>query len=366
MNKYTLTLLLSLATVAESSDKTQCTNNQTSQLLEPTTYFPVKTRQIVEAANALSPQAVPTNAKYPTINIAPWLKSSSTDAERREIVLQVLDQARGAGSFNIIGHGVPTDVLDRLQSTSEQFFGESITTKQEYTIKTAGSQTGYIPFAFEALSVIHQTDDIHELSDLRELYSVIYRGDNILAPDYYQNTMDEYIEHLQKVEYALESIMSDALSSAKGVPADLHDREVTGLLKVSHYPAMTPEYENANKLLAHSDWSSMTILYAQQDGLEEIRDGRWVKVPMRKGELHVSIGELYTVWSNELFTNNIHRVSNQAADDRLSFAYFFGQGLKEGSKYMEPVVAVSEEPKFPIWSTLTQMKIYSEALKPLN
>ena len=109
----------------------------------------------------------------------------------------------------------------------------------------------------------------------------------------------------------------------------------------------------------------MTILYAQQDGLEEIRDGRWIKVPMNKGELHVSIGELYTVWSNELFTNNVHRVSSQAVDDRLSFAYFFGQGQKEGSKYMEPILAANEQPKFPIWSTLTQMATYSEALKPL-
>ena len=46
------------------------------------------------------------------------------------------------------------------------------------------------------------------------------------------------MEHLQSVEYALESIMSEALSIAKGVvDVDLHEDSPlsTGLLKVSHY-----------------------------------------------------------------------------------------------------------------------------------
>ena len=364
---------LAAAMVSADNDDTQsCTSNkQTTELLEPTTYFPLKTRQIVDAANEISLKAVPIE-DYPTIDIGPWLNSSSTDSERRNVVLQVLEQATGAGSFNIVGHQIPIDVLNRLESSSEQFFrGETITTKNEYIIQTPGSQTGYIPFANEALSIIHKTDHALELSDLRELYSVIYPPSyhtNIIAPDYFQTVMNDYMEHLQSVEYALESIMSEALNIAKGVvDVDLHEDSPlsTGLLKVSHYTKQSSAYDEANKLLAHSDWSSMTILYAQQDGLEEIRDGRWIKVPMNKGELHVSIGELYTVWSNELFTNNVHRVSSQAVDDRLSFAYFFGQGQKEGSKYMEPIVAANEEPKFPKWSTLTQMATYSEALKPL-
>lgn len=380
MNNYTfkiLSLTIAAATIvsAETSiinDEVQsCTSNkQTTQLLEPTSYFPQKTRQIVEAANNISTKAVSID-EYPTIDISPWLNSSYTDSERRNVVLQVLEQATGAGSFNIVGHEVPINLLNRLESSAAQFFrGETIATKNGYIIQTPGSQTGYIPFANEALSIIHQTDHALELSDLRELYSVIYPPSyhtNIVAPDYFQIAMNEYMDILQSVENALESIMSQALTISKGVEVDLHEDYPlsTGLLKVSHYTKQSSEYDGANKLLAHSDWSSMTILYAQQDGLEEIRDGRWVNVPMNKGELHVSIGELYTVWSNELFTNNIHRVSSQAVDDRLSFAYFFGQGQKEGSRYMKPIVAATEVPKFPIWSTLTQMATYSEALKPL-
>lgn len=375
MNNSAFVLLsLAAAIFADNDDMQSCTSNkQTTELLEPTTYFPLQTRQIVEAANEISLKAVPMPTEdYPTIDIGPWLNSSSTDSERRNVVLQVLEQSIAAGSFNIVGHQIPIDVLNRLESSSEQFFrGETITLKNEYIIQTPGSQTGYIPFANEALSIIHKTDHALELSDLRELYSVIYPPSyhtNIIAPDYFQTAMDDYMEHLQSVEYALESIMSEALSIAKGVDdVDLHEDSPlsTGLLKVSHYTKQSSAYLEANKLLAHSDWSSMTILYAQQDGLEEIRDGRWIKVPMNKGELHVSIGELYTVWSNDLFTNNVHRVSSQAVDDRLSFAYFFGQGQKEGSKYMEPILAANEQPKFPIWSTLTQMATYSEALKPL-
>lgn len=151
-------ILLSLAAAmvsADNDDIQSCTSNkQATELLKPTTYFPLKTRQIVEAANEISPRAV-TIDDYPTIDIGPWLNSSSTDSERRNVVLQVLEQATGAGSFNIVGHQIPIDVLNRLESSSEQFFrGETITTKNEYIIQTPGSQTGYIPFANEALSII--------------------------------------------------------------------------------------------------------------------------------------------------------------------------------------------------------------------
>ena len=168
MNNYSSAafILLSLAAMVSAvnnDDIQSCTSNkQTTQLLEPTTYFPLKTRQIVDAANEISLKAVSIE-DYPTIDIGPWLNSSSTDSERRNVVLQVLGQATGAGSFNIVGHKIPIDVLNRLESSSEQFFrGETITTKNEYIIQTPGSQTGYIPFANEALSIIHQID--HALS----------------------------------------------------------------------------------------------------------------------------------------------------------------------------------------------------------
>lgn len=378
---YTFTLFsLASATVAITEEDTSSSyyaprSNQT-KLLEPTSYFQEKTRRIVDKANLISPDAVPVT-NYPTIDISPWLDDSSayyTDTERRAVVLQILEQATGSGSFNIIGHNISIDTLDRLQSSTERFFlRESITTKQKYALKTEAIQSGYISFGNEALSKIHETNNTYEQVDLREIYATIYPpsySENILAPDYFQSVMSQYMEHLQPVEYALESILSEALQLKKGMSDDINlhtqSTQSTGMMKASHYPAMPVEYDdaNANRLLAHSDWSSLTIIYSQEEGLEEIRDGRWVKVPMGKDELHVSIGELFTVWSNELFTNNVHRVSNRAANDRLSFAYFSGQGQKDGSKYMEPVVSADgrEEPKFPIWSTITQMESYIKAL----
>lgn len=105
----------------------------------------------------------------------------------------------------------------------------------------------------------------------------------------------------------------------------------------------------------------MTVLYGKDKGLEEIRDGKWVEVPIKQGQLHVTIGEVYAMWSNGLFVNNIHRVSKVAKDDRVSFAYFFSQG-KHSGKGIDPVCASDEVARFPRVSTASHLEEYIQAL----
>ncbi|KAK1742727.1 hypothetical protein QTG54_006324 [Skeletonema marinoi] len=112
------------------------------------------------------------------------------------------------------------------------------------------------------------------------------------------------------------------------------------------------KYFDAVPKTLEDDFGTITILASSEEGLEEIRDGRWYKVPMRKGELHVSVGEVYTMWSNGLFKNNIHRVSKEAKRDRISFPYFTSQGkLSSNESVMDdgisPICSDGEEPRFP-------------------
>ena len=95
--------LIARGTVAAAASKV---------ISNPHEYFDVKTHQAVDMANSLSHEAISYPARYPSINIAPWVDPSSyTEDDRLEVTQQVLSQAMSSGSFNIIGHNVSVGLL---------------------------------------------------------------------------------------------------------------------------------------------------------------------------------------------------------------------------------------------------------------
>ena len=276
----------------------------------------------------------------------------SSDKEKEDVVNQVLIEAITSGSFNIIGHGIDDALFDRLYTAARSFFSMSL--KQKMGFSSGKSLAGYIANRNESVAAIHKSGSTQEQKDLRETFSMSYppnNDGNVRGPHEFHNAMAEYIEQLQSVEKAIKQIFTAALSSAKGIDIPTTylkdvEEDATGLLRASRYPSTTG-FEDATKLLPHSDFGTITILASSEEGLEEIRDGRWYKVPMRKGELHVSVGEVYTMWSNELFKNNIHRVSKEAKKDRISFPYFTSQGKRTSNPGISPICSDGEEPRFP-------------------
>ena len=80
-------------------------------------------------------------------------------------------------------------------------------------------------------------------------------------------------------------------------------------------------------------------------------------MPMKKNELHVNIGQVYTMVSNGLFQHNIHRVSKGATKDRISFPYFTSQGINsEVGAGMSPVCSDGELAKFPQVSAVSHLR----------
>eukprot|EP00984_Skeletonema_dohrnii_P009778 scaffold3761_cov134-Skeletonema_dohrnii-CCMP3373.AAC.2 len=299
-----------------------------TMISEPHKYFPRQIKHIVDVVDAISPDAISPDAidnqSYPVIDISPWLNPSmSSDKEREDVVVvnQVLEEATAGGSFNIIGHGIDDALFDRLYTAARSFFSMSLEQKMGYS--SGESLAGYVANRNESVAAIHKSGSPQEQKDLRETFSMSYppnNDGNVRGPHEFHNAISEYIEQLQSVEKAIKQIFTAALKEG-----------ATGLLRASRYPS-TPGFEDATKLLPHSDLGTITIIASSEEGLEEIRDGRWYKVPMRKGELHVSVGEVNTMWSNGLFKNNIHRVSKEAKKDRISFPYFTSQGKRSSNE----------------------------------
>ena len=157
-------------------------------------FIALNNRRSIRKANSISAEAYPTvPEEYPTIDVRSWMHpSGSTDAERAEVVRQVVQEARGAGSFNVVGHDVDVDTIDKLESSTTKFFSQSNSQKESYGVDSKDIG-GYLRKGLRE-TFIHS-----RLADIR-----------VRAPDYFRDDLEEYASQMHAVEIALTNIFAQA------------------------------------------------------------------------------------------------------------------------------------------------------------
>jgi len=95
--------------------------------------------------------------------------------------------------------------------------------------------------------------------------------------------------------------------------------------RLFHYPPQTPATGDALGVAPHSDYGMVTILAQDPIGGLELqrRDGEWVAAPYIEGTFVVNLGDMFRVWTNDLFVSNLHRVVNRTGRERYSIPTFF-------------------------------------------
>jgi isopenicillin N synthase-like dioxygenase len=95
-------------------------------------------------------------------------------------------------------------------------------------------------------------------------------------------------------------------------------------LRLLHYPsipAASVESGKAARMPAHTDWSSMTMLFQDDCGGLEIErpnePGRYVAATPVEGALVMNVGDLLQYWSNDFLKSTLHRVGLPPLADRF-------------------------------------------------
>jgi len=91
-------------------------------------------------------------------------------------------------------------------------------------------------------------------------------------------------------------------------------------LSLRHYPPVHEEVVRSgevDRLGAHTDYDSFTLLWQDELGGLEVRDksGRWVDVRPVEGALVMNIGDVLPRWSNDFLISTLHRVHLPPLDD---------------------------------------------------
>ncbi|KAI9786554.1 MAG: hypothetical protein M1816_007878 [Peltula sp. TS41687] len=288
-------------------------------------------------------QSSPDQVKRSGIPVVDLAKSSEDGSfeQRMSTAKQLVDACRQVGFVYVVNHGVAPGLVAEAFNWSKKLFDLNHEDKMKAPHPDGpGVHRGYSYPGLEKVSQVTADggvarEEIHkqlrQVSDcidaraavIQESYEIgsehnsdqpnIWLPEEIL-PGFRTFMTDFYWECHEASRRILE-----VLALGIGVSDDRLLRFHTGLnnqLRLLHYPSMPAEAlesETTARMPAHSDWSSLTMLFQDDIGGLEVEDvhkpGTFIPARPLKDALIMNVGDLLMRWSNDFLTSTLHRVT---------------------------------------------------------
>ncbi len=257
----------------------------------------------------------------------------------------------------IADHGIPADLINRAEEKAKAFFALPEEVKRRYHTPGGGGARGYTPFGIE-------TAKGATAYDLKEFWHV---GRELPAghpyhqgmaptvwPEEVQSFRDTVLELFAAVDTAGLRILEAIARYLKLAPDYFVDtvREGNSVLRLLHYPPTDGNGPNV-RAGAHEDINTITLLLgAEEAGLQLLdRDGNWLPVSPKPGELAVNIGDMLQRLTNGVLRSTTHRVVNPPAErrghSRYSMPFFLHFRPDFMIEALPGTVPAGEAPKWP-------------------
>ena len=285
---------------------------------------------------------------------------SLRDADRDpEGFAQELGQSFVDYGFAIVrDHGMSQGLIERAEEMSKAFFALPDEVKRGYLIEGGGGARGYTAFGVETAKGATS-------SDLKEFWHV---GRELAAGHKFRDVMADNIwpkeiPGFKETFLALYDAFDDAgVKVLRAIARFLNVdeeyftdtvRDGNSVMRLLHYPPVDKPTGNHIRAGAHEDINTITLLLgAEEAGLElKTKDGRWLPVSPKPGELVVNIGDMLQRLTNGLLRSTSHRVVNPAPDRaskaRYSMPYFLHFRPDFVIEALPGTVPAGEEPKWP-------------------
>src|SRR5436190_4184820 len=231
------------------------------------------------------------------------------------------------GSFERFGfaivsdHGIPADLIQRAEDLSHALFALPEAVKLKYRLPNGGGARGYTPFGIETAkgATAHDLKEFWHVG--RELppghpYRAVM-ADNIWPQEIDLKTV--LLELFAAFDTAGGRILEAIARHLKLAPNYFDDtvRDGNSVLRLLHYPPVKGD-EPGIRAGAHEDINTITLLLgAEEAGLELLdRDGRWLPVAPRQGELVVNVGDMLQRLTNNVLRSTSHRVVSPSPERR--------------------------------------------------
>ncbi|KAJ0357559.1 hypothetical protein COL154_010042 [Colletotrichum chrysophilum] len=284
----------------------------------------------------------------------------------------LVDAFKTFGFAYVRNHGLPQETVDaafqwvclsRLMSVHDITTHNSIQSAKFFSLPQAEKEKaphppegwwhrGYSGIGREKVTqMVFDADEISErrkIPDFKESYEIGREDDdhlpNIWIPDEslpgFRAFFNSFYEDCYQLELHLLRGMALGMGLDQAFFQGYHVNK-DNQIRLLHYPPAEEKLLRAGKverLGAHTDFGSMTLLFQDEVGGLEVEDpneaGHFVPVPYIPGTIVVNIGDFMQRWSNDTLRSTMHRVrappletdmsGSRVTRARYSIPYFIG------------------------------------------
>jgi isopenicillin N synthase-like dioxygenase len=301
---------------------------------------------------------------------------SLTDAESEpDAFAQKLGRSFEEYGFAIIAdHGIPDALIHDAEDKAKALFALPEEVKRKYFIAGGGGARGYTPFGIE-------TAKGNTAHDLKEFWHVgrelppghpfrSHMGDNVWPTEVesFHDTFLELFETFDRTGLKILRAIARYLKIDEDYFIDTV-RDGNSVMRLLHYPPIQGEPGSNVRAGAHEDINTITLLLgAEEAGLELLtRDGRWIAVSPKPGELVVNIGDMLQRLTNGRLRSTTHRVVNPPPERRGRSRYSMPYFLHFRSDFLiEALSGTVPEGERPKWPPITADDYLQERLREIK
>lgn len=259
--------------------------------------------------------------EVPTVDLREM--DSQNEEVRRSCRERLKKAAEEWGVMQLVNHGIPMELMNRLKKAGETFFALPIEEKEKYANdQSSGNVQGYGSKLANNVSGQLEWEDyfFHLIFPEHKRDLSIWPK----TPSDYTEVTSEYARHLRK----LSSKILGMLSLGLGLEEGRLEEEVGGMdelllqMKINYYP-ICPQPDKALGVEAHTDVSSLTfLLHNMVPGLQLFYAGKWVTAKCVPDSILMHVGDTIEILSNGNYKSILHRGLVNKEKVRISWAVF--------------------------------------------
>ncbi|MET7392752.1 2-oxoglutarate and iron-dependent oxygenase domain-containing protein [Dactylosporangium sp. NPDC005572] len=254
------------------------------------------------------------------------------DGEDAVAAARIEAACRASGFFYVTGHGVPDELVERLDRHAREFFALPEAGKLEIAMARGGrAWRGFFPVGAELTSgAPDEKEGLYfgtELGpdDPRVRAGLPLHGANLFprqVPELRPAVLS-YLDALTATAQAVLRGVAQSLGLAPDYFAAGYTADPTVLFRIFHYPPAEPGTD-AWGVGEHTDYGLLTLLLQDGNGGLQVRTpSGWIDAPPVPGTFVCNIGDMLDRMTGGWYRSTPHRVRNRSGNERLSFPFFF-------------------------------------------
>ncbi|XP_074331604.1 protein DMR6-LIKE OXYGENASE 2-like [Apium graveolens] len=248
------------------------------------------------------------------------------------VVSQIAEACKNWGFFQVINHGVPLQLQEKVFLASKSFFSQSKEEKQRVR-RDEFNPLGY-----------YDTELTKNVRDWKEVFDFTVENPMVMPasadpqdkdvqkfvnqwprnPKYLRELCEEYAKEVEKLSFKIMGLIALSLGLSPN-RFDEFFKDSTSFIRLNYFPPC-PIPDLALGVGRHKDAGALTVLYQDDVGGLEVKrktDGEWIRVKPIPHAYNINVGDVIQAWSNDKYESVEHRVIVNSERERISIPFLF-------------------------------------------